>query len=100
MQNRDTVSSIGLFRSTNLPDITRGMLHVCFFRHALAQDERRVKFLPEFAFGGSSLPDAAEQRSELQDKQLSLPHTKEVWFSGSHSDVCVHHDHLIFNAGD
>jgi len=30
------------------------MKHVCYFRHALALDERRVKFLPEYAYGGSA----------------------------------------------
>ena len=55
--NRDTVSSIGIVRGKRLlPGTTEGMKHVCFFRHALALDERRVKFLPEYAYGGSGLP--------------------------------------------
>ena len=29
---------------------------VCFFRHALALDERQVKFIPEYAYGAQSLP--------------------------------------------
>ena len=37
-----------------LPRTIDGMKHVCYFRHALALDERRVKFLPEYAYGGSS----------------------------------------------
>ena len=37
-----------------LPRTVDGMKHVCFFRHALALDERRVKFLPEYAYGGSA----------------------------------------------
>ena len=37
-----------------LPRTIDGMKHVCFFRHALALDERRVKFLPEYAYGGSA----------------------------------------------
>ncbi|KAF7972904.1 hypothetical protein HWV62_16628 [Athelia sp. TMB] len=45
--------------------------HACFVRHALALDERRVKFMPECI---------------LQDHQ-DIPHVKEVWFSGTHSDV-------------
>jgi len=32
------------------------MKHVCYFRHALALDERRVKFLPEYAYGGTEKP--------------------------------------------
>ncbi|KAF9547409.1 hypothetical protein CPC08DRAFT_769448 [Agrocybe pediades] len=53
----DTVSSIGLVRKKKLlPGTIDGMKHVCFFRHALALDERRVKFLPEYAYGGTALP--------------------------------------------
>ncbi|KAI0044809.1 WD40 repeat-like protein, partial [Auriscalpium vulgare] len=48
----DTVSSIGLFRGPSLPETTTGMKHVCFFRHGLALDEKRGKFLPELANGG------------------------------------------------
>ncbi|KDQ22563.1 hypothetical protein PLEOSDRAFT_1050242, partial [Pleurotus ostreatus PC15] len=42
----DTVSSIGVTRSPSFPETVNGMKHVCVFRHALALDERRVKFLP------------------------------------------------------
>ena len=56
------------------------MQHVCFFRHALAFDERRVKFLPEYAWGG-------EAREEHGVAATLAPHTKEVWFSGTHSDM-------------
>ncbi|KAF8575301.1 hypothetical protein K439DRAFT_1623713 [Ramaria rubella] len=47
----DTVSSIGVVRGKNLPG-TASQDHICFFRYALALDERRVKFLPEYACGG------------------------------------------------
>ena len=54
---RDTVSSIGIARGKSmLPGTVEGMTHVCHFRHALALDERRVKFLPEYAYGGSAKP--------------------------------------------
>lgn len=68
------------------------MKHVSFFRHALALDERRVKFLPEYAYEGSSLPDNKdEQDIKLSDRFQSddPPHTKEVWFAGTHSDMLV-----------
>jgi hypothetical protein len=54
------------------------MGHVCVFRHALALDERRVKFLPEYVNGG--LGPKANGNQEASD-------VKEVWFAGSHSDV-------------
>ncbi|KAF7973793.1 hypothetical protein HWV62_14282 [Athelia sp. TMB] len=73
----DTVSSIGIVRGKNLPN-TVSSEHICHFRHALALDERRVKFLPEYCRGGSGPADS--------DK-TSVPHIKEVWFTGTHSDI-------------
>jgi uncharacterized protein (DUF2235 family) len=47
MRVRDTVSSVGtIFRRQPLP-LTTSTDHICHFRHALALDERRVRFLPE-----------------------------------------------------
>ncbi len=54
----------------------------CYFRHALALDERRVKFLPEFVCGG----ETATERIHIEGDQ---PRVKEVWFIGTHSDVYV-----------
>ncbi|KAF4615643.1 hypothetical protein D9613_012543 [Agrocybe pediades] len=76
----DTVSSIGTVRGAKmLPGTIDGMKHVCFFRHALSLDERRVKFLPEYANGGKG-PDKEATSG-------AIPHTKEVWFAGTHSDI-------------
>ncbi|KAJ6599273.1 hypothetical protein DFH09DRAFT_902966 [Mycena vulgaris] len=69
----DTVSSLGIIRGRSLPETTTGMSHVCTFRQALALDELRVKFLPEYANGGAGPSDAK--------------HIKEVWFAGFHSDI-------------
>ncbi|EJD39403.1 hypothetical protein AURDEDRAFT_71183 [Auricularia subglabra TFB-10046 SS5] len=85
----DTVSSVGLARKKRLhPHTADGMHHVCFFRHALALDERRVKFLPEYVRGGSG-PDADSSGVESENRRGTVdpPHTKEVWFRGSHSDM-------------
>ncbi|KAF8532001.1 hypothetical protein JB92DRAFT_3080805 [Gautieria morchelliformis] len=75
----DTVSSVGTVRNKILP-LTDQTDHVCFFRHALALDERRVKFLPEYAHGGVSQQTVSS---------TSRPRIKEVWFPGTHSDMCV-----------
>ncbi|KAJ7860188.1 hypothetical protein B0H13DRAFT_1639652, partial [Mycena leptocephala] len=69
----DTVSSVGVVRGNPLP-MTLSAEHLCIFRHALALDERRVKFLPEYLNGGGSMSDMAN--------------VKEVWFAGTHSDMC------------
>ncbi|KAI0047587.1 WD40 repeat-like protein [Auriscalpium vulgare] len=73
----DTVSSIGVARGPSLPETTTGMTHVCVFRHALALDEKRCKFLPEYANGGDGLPFGDGAVGDV----------KEVWFVGSHSDI-------------
>jgi hypothetical protein len=109
-----------------LPRTIDGMKHVCYFRHALALDERRVKFQPEYAYGGSAtksehkktgrsnedtalppeyeeplivgpgfvddtLPtegeDATNQPQARKDSMGKRPHTMEVWFAGTHSDM-------------
>ncbi|KAF8873260.1 hypothetical protein BD779DRAFT_1452050 [Infundibulicybe gibba] len=104
----DTVSSIGLARSKSLP-LTDTCEHFCYMRHALALDERHVKFQPEYARGGESwVPTPAQQANPntvtephqnnagpegennagvVLDKPKSRPRVKEVWFAGSHSDI-------------
>ena len=120
-----------------LPGTIDGMKHVCYFRHALALDERRVKFLPEYAYGGSATPptrpedkkvlpvnhkythndispstrseddcivakgpsgndptadtEAIANRSQVGKESMATPpHTIEVWFAGTHSDMYAH----------
>jgi hypothetical protein len=97
-----------------LPLTNEGMKHVCYFRHALALDERRVKFLPEYAYGSTSLPpssildpqqattkepvsdslreqtandNTANIAQDTPSPKVSNPHTLEVWFAGTHSDM-------------
>ncbi|KZV83395.1 WD40 repeat-like protein [Exidia glandulosa HHB12029] len=84
----DTVSSVGIVRTNSLPLTIDGMEHVCYFRHALALDERRVKFLPEYARGGwgPKTPGVAAPSTD-SDAHPQEPHTKEVWFPGCHSDI-------------
>lgn len=54
--------------------------NVKYYRHALALDERRVKFLAEY-LDDKVQPEAASEQSK--------PDVKEVWFVGTHSDVYV-----------
>ncbi len=97
---RDTVSSIGIARGTRmLPGTINGMQHVCYFRHALALDERRVKFLTEYAYGGSSKSSGSSEPAKPETRPLDhgnkshgtepkpRPQTLEVWFAGTHSDM-------------
>ncbi|RXW16519.1 hypothetical protein EST38_g9334 [Candolleomyces aberdarensis] len=96
----DTVSSIGVMRGKRmLPGTVDGMTHVCYFRHALALDERRVKFQPEYAWGGTTLPPCTklsppgtvveESNTEVgrNGRDRLPPHILEAWFAGTHSDI-------------
>ncbi|KAG8214237.1 hypothetical protein J3R82DRAFT_11045 [Butyriboletus roseoflavus] len=101
---RDTVSSVGLIRgAVFLPSAADG----CYFRHALALDELRVKFMPEYAHEMNSQtnkgkskyivpsPDAERAATSASDDGSSFSAAKynrtadikEVWFAGTHSDV-------------
>ncbi|KAJ7455894.1 hypothetical protein FB451DRAFT_640172 [Mycena latifolia] len=87
----DTVSSVGVAREKPLP-LTGSADHVCIFRHALALDECRVKFLPEYVDGGSSIHSPEGQ--SRPERSATMPRTahstrdvKEVWFAGTHSDI-------------
>ncbi|KAF8531964.1 hypothetical protein JB92DRAFT_2578540, partial [Gautieria morchelliformis] len=90
----DTVSSVGIVRSKSLP-LTDQTDHVCFFRHALALDECRVKFLPEYAHGGVRSADLTADEDKVKDTKTDIegssshPRIKEVWFPGTHSDMCL-----------
>ncbi|KZV75636.1 WD40 repeat-like protein [Peniophora sp. CONT] len=88
----DTVPLVGIFRKRKLlPGTTDGMKHVCYFRHALALDERRVKFLPEYAYGN-------EGPLQVTTKWQGFNDTKEVWFAGTHADVGGHVDQESFDS--
>lgn len=80
--HRDTVSSVGVIRGKSLPGTNQFDNSICYFRHALALDERRVKFLPEYICGGESYnkPDKTDS---------ATARVKEVWFAGCHSDMFV-----------
>ena len=55
---------------------------LCYYRQALAIDERRGRFQPEYVRGGKSV----EQGPDNLDKS-GVPRFLEVWFVGLHSDV-------------
>uniref|UniRef100_D8QL12 T6SS Phospholipase effector Tle1-like catalytic domain-containing protein n=1 Tax=Schizophyllum commune (strain H4-8 / FGSC 9210) TaxID=578458 RepID=D8QL12_SCHCM len=110
----DTVGSVGLF-PRRLP-FTTSNSHVRYFRHALALDERRVRFQPNFwirshpaqhALGvqpgemprSRPEPKSTKTKLSLREKErtydaeaglsAAAQHTDvlEVWFAGCHCDV-------------
>ncbi|KAG6375699.1 hypothetical protein JVT61DRAFT_3274 [Boletus reticuloceps] len=110
----DTVSSVGLVRGDVFLSMFSSAPHACHFRHALALDEIRVKFMPEYFHEINSLIDdekskfivtspdveyasssTSERResnpsvsgTDLSEGEGNTPDIKEVWFAGSHSDV-------------
>ena len=84
---------MGVVRDKTLP-LTTTNDHICFFRHALALDEERVKFLPEYVRGNKSAPEATVSEDDRP------PRVKEVWFPGRHSDVYVIYLHLGESSSD
>ncbi|KAF8445045.1 hypothetical protein L210DRAFT_3393911, partial [Boletus edulis BED1] len=107
----DTVSSVGLIRGDVFLSTSSSAAHACHFRHALALDELRVKFMPEYFHEMNSQSDDGkskyvvtshdvERASSVSDTLIDhgtdlsgcdhkQPDIKEVWFAGSHSDVWV-----------
>ncbi|KAL0057099.1 hypothetical protein AAF712_016273 [Marasmius tenuissimus] len=70
------------------------MDHVCIFRHALALDEWRVKFVAEYANGyrdrqRTSVLAKSVDSGVLVDRTDAVfpPLKKEVWFAGTQSDI-------------
>lgn len=57
---------------------------VTYFRQALALDERRVKFQPEFRRHDPNLPQPMSPPPNVAGQ---IPRNKEVWFRGVHSSV-------------
>lgn len=82
------MSSVGVIRDKNLP-LSDMAGHICYFRHALALDERRVKFLPEYVQNGASTEENGHSSGQPTntDHGSSFPRVKEVWFAGTHSDM-------------
>jgi len=75
------VSSVGVIRGKTLSGTDNFDPNtICYFRHALALDERRVKFLPEYVCGGETYVDKGSSATSR---------VKEVWFAGCHSDMSV-----------
>lgn len=81
------MSSVGVFGGAGFP-LTDEADHICYFRHALALDERRVKFQPEYVCRGVSMKTSIQQEV-YPDPQSAAdsPHVKEVWFAGVHTDM-------------
>ena len=70
-----------MIRGKSLPGTTEfDPGNVCYFRHALALDECRVKFLPKYVCGGETYEEKGSGATSR---------VKEVWFAGCHSDMCI-----------
>ena len=79
---RDTVSSLGLIKRDVHVTESASVTNACHFRHALALDERRVKYIPEYFLEMNAHCSVKSPRPSDAD-------IKEVWFAGSHSDMYV-----------
>ncbi|KIJ69707.1 hypothetical protein HYDPIDRAFT_78983, partial [Hydnomerulius pinastri MD-312] len=61
--------------------------HACYFRHALALDEDRVLFLPEYFSQVNA--HTAMHGTDSKHNGMAPGNVKEVWFAGTHVDVFV-----------
>ena len=77
------MSSLGFVKSNVHVTESASVTYACHFRHALALDERRVKFMPEYFLEVNAL------RTNIRSHKPAVSDMKEVWFAGSHPDVYV-----------
>ena len=80
---RDTVSSLGLVKRDVHITASASVTNACHFRHALALDERRVKFMPEYFL------EMNAHHIEIRSPRLAVSDVQEIWFAGCHGDVYV-----------
>ncbi|KIJ11251.1 hypothetical protein PAXINDRAFT_84805 [Paxillus involutus ATCC 200175] len=74
------LSSVGLAKEDVYLTSSSSVEHACHFRHALALEERRVKFLSEYF-----------HRMNTHCKVSKTSNIKEVWFAGTHLRVLPHY---------
>ncbi|KAF8416144.1 hypothetical protein L210DRAFT_3616305 [Boletus edulis BED1] len=89
----DTVSSVGLIKGDVFVSTSASVANASHFRHALALDERRVKFMPEYF----------QEMNAHRNNMLRLGadgDIKEVWFAGCHADVSVKYQSTITHNHD
>ena len=73
---RDTVSSVGFGRGDVCLSASSAAAHACHIRHALALDECRVKFMPEYSFEMNS-PDLQNSVGDGQPKSCGAETSNE-----------------------
>lgn len=99
LPDRDTVSSVGIYPRGNRHPYTSVNYATKHFRHALALDERRIRFRPQTWHEATvehelqldvddptfpdSLDDDDDGESDYRPPERTVADVKEVWFSGS-----------------
>ncbi|KAK4051998.1 hypothetical protein OIO90_004528 [Microbotryomycetes sp. JL221] len=83
----DTVASVGALKPKTLP-FSAGSSMISHFRHALALDEHRVRFIPQVWLNDDAATNSCQDGSKVLPLDSSCsPTTKEVWFVGCHSNI-------------
>ncbi|KAG8212874.1 hypothetical protein J3R82DRAFT_11206 [Butyriboletus roseoflavus] len=92
----DTVSSVGIERGDLRLSASSAAAHACHIRHALALDECRVKFVPEYFLEMNS-PDFhnAPEDSQLQSSDIEANNEKKFW-----AEATVHNPTSIPTSGE
>jgi hypothetical protein len=63
---------------------------ICYFRHALALDERRVKFLPEYIRGGESSSTETSPPTNGSQKSVGVEHKDDTVSDIKHIASSLH----------
>ncbi|KAF9227032.1 hypothetical protein BS17DRAFT_442811 [Gyrodon lividus] len=69
----DTVSSVGLVKTDVFLSSSSSAEHACEFRHALALDERRVKFMPEYFYEMNTVTPNKKTDGAQKQKSKYIP---------------------------
>ena len=97
------MSSLDLVKRVVHVTASASVTNACHFRHALALDEHRVKFMPEYFSEVNALrndirspraPRTAISDGQEVDDGQEVGDVKEVWFAGGHADVYVIHQYI------
>ena len=104
--SRDTVESVG-WSNSKLP-FCGSNNGIQYFRHALALDERRVKFIPTF-WGAGSEPKQQKEcpthrtkheiTERIENLHVEATDVEEVFFAGAHCGkppVLSGHQHVVY----
>lgn len=102
--HRDTVSAVGIYPRNDKHPYTSVNYATKYFRHALALDERRIRFRPQTWHETTTEREQeldvdepvfpASDEGDYTPPSRNIADVKEVWFSGV-SNSCLRYNHRL-----